>query len=204
MKSTPHPRAAGYANCSDEELMAFISARDDVAFDELYNRYSRRLLYFFLRMNGNNREEANDLLQETFLRVFDKSGQYDASKKLSPWLFTIAGNLFRNLQRQAGRASAHLRTLSEAEKSAPAATEKIDQRSFRASLDKALANLDETQRMVFVLRFMEELPVAEIAVIMDCPEGTVKSRIHHTLRKLSEELHEFSPHFIPVDTHEQR
>ena len=79
----------------------------------------------------------------------------------------------------------------------------IDQKLFRLRLDKALNELDDIHRMVFMLRFTEELTVPEIAVILDIPEGTVKSRIHHTVRRLSERLHDFSPHFNPHVHHEQ-
>lgn len=194
-----------YTMRSDEELMVLITGRDEKAFDVLYDRYSRRVYYFLLRLNGNDTETANDLLQETFLRVFEKSNLYNPEKKCATWIFTIAANLQKNAHRSATRASAVVVPMPELKNTAQVLQQPdfIDQKLFRLRLDKALNELDDIHRMVFMLRFTEELTVPEIAVILDIPEGTVKSRIHHTVRRLSERLHDFSPHFNPQVHHEQ-
>lgn len=195
----------GYTMRSDEELMVLIKDRDEKAFDVLYDRYSRRVYYFLLRLNGNDTEAANDLLQETFLRVFEKSSLYNPEKKCATWIFTIAANLQKNAHRSATRASAVVVPMPELKNTTQVLQQPdfIDQKLFRLRLDKALNELDDIHRMVFMLRFTEELTVPEIAVILDIPEGTVKSRIHHTVRRLSERLHDFSPHFNPHVHHEQ-
>lgn len=194
-----------YTMRTDEELMVLISERNEKAFDVLYERYSRRVYYFLLRLNGNDTEAANDLLQETFLRVFEKSSLYNPEKKCTTWIFTIAANLQKNAHRSASRASAVVVTMPELKNTTTVLQQPdfIDQKLFRLRLDKALNELDEIHRMVFMLRFTEELTVPEIAVILDIPEGTVKSRIHHTVRRLSERLHDFSPHYNPHVHHEQ-
>lgn len=192
-----------YTVCSDEELMVLINRQEEKAFDELYHRYSRRLFYFFLRMNGNDEEAANDLVQETFLRVFEKSDRYLPEKKFSSWFFTIAANLYKNTQRSLGREGARIVALTAVQaKHEEPLSGTLDEKSFRASLEKALGTLDETQRMVFVLRFIEELTIPEIAVILECPEGTVKSRIYYVQRKLGESLREYAPHYNPASQHE--
>lgn len=194
-----------YTMRSDEELMVLIKDGNEKAFDILYDRYSRRVFYFLLRLNGNDSEAANDLLQETFLRVFDKSSLYNPEKKFSTWVFTIAANLQKNAHRSASRSSAVIVTMPELKNTTHVLQQpdSIDQKLFRLRLDKALNELDEAHRMVFMLRFTEELTVPEIAVILDIPEGTVKSRIHHTTRRLSERLQEFAPHYNPAVHHEQ-
>ena len=108
-----------YTVCSDEELMVFIQRGNEKAFDILYDRFSRRVFYFLIRLNGNDTEAANDLLQETFIRVFDKSKLYNPEKKFSTWIITIAANLVKNAQRSATRASAVMVTMPELKNTSP-------------------------------------------------------------------------------------
>ena len=87
---------SNYNALSDEELMILVAAGKTADLKELYNRYNKKLLYYFYRMMGGDEDKAQDLLQEVFLKVIDKSYQFNANLKFSTWIFTIASNLCKN------------------------------------------------------------------------------------------------------------
>ena len=89
-----------YINLSDEQLMARIIKNDAHAFNEIYNRYSHRLLIFFLRALGGHDEKAQDFLQDVFLKIIEKPYMFSVDKKFSTWIFTIANNLCKNEYRR--------------------------------------------------------------------------------------------------------
>ncbi|HAA24437.1 MAG TPA: RNA polymerase subunit sigma-24, partial [Cytophagales bacterium] len=94
---TPHEQA------TDEVLMTRIAKRDKQAFDVLYNRYHKRLYGYLYRMCWQNQVIAEDLLQETFIRVFKAAKDFDPSRKFVTWLFSIGSNLVKNEYRRHAR-----------------------------------------------------------------------------------------------------
>jgi RNA polymerase sigma-70 factor (ECF subfamily) len=119
------------------------------------------------------------------MKIIEKRDLYDAERRFSTWLYTVAGNMVKNEYRRLSRRQAPP-PLNEG------FTEDFsigyDQQVFEKELAAALGQLDESQRQCFVLRFQEELSLKEIAEIQDCPEGTVKSRLFYTIKKLSSRL----------------
>ena len=91
---------ARYSQLADEELIRMLCDRDVAAFDELYERYVQRLLRYFHRMLAANEEQAQDFLQETFLRVIEKRSSFDPTGRFSTWIFAIAHNLCCNEYRR--------------------------------------------------------------------------------------------------------
>ena len=171
---------------SDERLMADGSER---AFAELYNRYARRLQGFLLRQLGGDRELAADFCHDTFLRIYDARRSYNADRPFKTWLFSIAYNLCKNRfrhQQVEAEAMAMIDRLPEAE--LPSVETRLDQKAFDAALRRALDGLPPEARMLFALRFEEELTVAETAAVMQLPEGTVKSRQHKIMNHLRQQL----------------
>jgi RNA polymerase sigma-70 factor (ECF subfamily) len=183
-----------YQECSDEELMELIAERDEWAFDELYRRYSRRLLRYFYRMLWQDEERAQDFLQDLFLKVVEKAPSFDTKRRFSTWLYSLAGNMCKNAYRAQKVRDIMVRAEPGLEGPPVQAEEgRIDREKFQAGLAREIENLSENHREVVLLRFQEELAIKEIGAIVGCSEGTVKSRLFYALRKLAGSLKAFDP-----------
>ncbi len=175
--------------------MVCLHKNDFKAFEELHSRYSKRLLHFMFKMLNNDEEKAQDLLQDLFLKIVERPELFDPTKKFYSWVFTVAANMCRNQYRKpsfVGISSDEYETSSQS-KSVEELIASFDAHVFNHHLDKALDGLEYEQRETFVLRFQEGFSLKEIAEIMGCSLGTVKSRIYYTTRKLAKELEEFKP-----------
>ncbi len=184
-----------YKNTADAELVIQMGQGNTHAFDELYKRYASRLLNYFRKMLNNDTEKAQDFLQDLFIKVLEKSSYYDTSRNFSTWIYTLACNMCKNEYRNHAIRSRLLEENGEFifynEKEPP--LESIDLGLFNSKLKAELDTLDYAHRETFILRFYEELSIKEISEILDCAEGTVKSRIFYTLKKLGVKLQAFNP-----------
>ncbi|MEM8907462.1 MAG: RNA polymerase sigma factor, partial [Bacteroidota bacterium] len=157
--------------------------------------------YYFYRMLHQDRERANDFTQDLFVKVIENVHRFDPQRKCSTWLFSIASNMCKNEYRRLERRNKHeeklaYRTTAWATAEAEADSllgSKLDQQLFSQQLEAAIDQLEERHRECFLLRYREELSIREISQILDCPEGTVKSRLHYCLKKLSIKLKIFHP-----------
>ena len=176
---------------TDEELMQRVARNDDErAFDELYHRHARRLMGFLYRQLWRDEERAADLMQDVFLRLWEHRTHYLAEASFRPWLYSIACNLckneYRHLEHRSQWEEEVRTTVSEA-----AADDQIVQmqdRQFREALASIIESLTAEARMLYALRFEEELTVPQIASVMELPEGTVKSRLHALVQHLKNQL----------------
>jgi RNA polymerase sigma-70 factor (ECF subfamily) len=179
-------------------------AGDPRAFAEIVTRYQVRLLNFVYRMIGD-RERAEDLVQEAFLRVHRHLGRFDRSRKFSTWAYTIASNLAKNELRNRGRSPLvrldHTRPELdgderplEFEDVANRPDDMYHQRQLKRLVDDTVAQLSSHHREVFVLRELEGKSYEEIADIMHCNLGTVKSRLNRARQSFAELI---SPHLEP-------
>jgi RNA polymerase sigma-70 factor, ECF subfamily len=177
-----------FAHVDDSGLVAEFLAGEKRAFDELVDRYSLRLLNFVQRTIGD-RERAQDLVQETFIRVYRHLHRFDQSKKFSTWAYTIAGNLAKNELRNRSRNPLVLfQTIKknwdddhrplEWEDNTYRPDDLFRKRHLRETIDRAVEQLPEHHRVVFVLREMEGKTYEEIAEITGVNLGTVKSRLN--------------------------
>lgn len=179
--------------------MARLQGGDLAAFEALYARYSRPLLNFFHQMCFD-RVAAEDYLQETFLRVWRARSGWRPTAKVSTWLFHIAKNLWFN-----ERAKLRLRPYHAGKGGEAGAAqwegvaddgrspgEAVGARETARALVEAVGELPEKLRAVFVMARYQGLPYAEIASILEIPEGTVKSRMAQAEKLLRERLR---PHF---------
>ena len=175
---------------SDEDLMKCVASKDDDrAFDELYHRYARRVMGFLMRQL-NDSEKAADLVQDAFMRLWSSRERYVSDRCFSTWLFSIAYNLLKNEYRRSGYSveyAEHVinRTTEEQDDDLDV---KLDDKLFDAALRQELSLLDAESRLLFSLRFEEEMTVPQIAEVMKIPEGTVKSRQHTIIRNLKQKL----------------
>ena len=172
----------------DSGLVAAFLAGEKRAFTILADRYHARLLNFVYRTTGD-RERSEDLVQETFIRVYRHLHRFDQSKKFSTWAYTIASNLAKNELRNRSRNplvlfqsirrswDADERPL-EWEDNTYRPDDLFRKRHLREMVESAVAELPDHHRAVFVLREMEGKTYEEIAEITGCNLGTVKSRLN--------------------------
>ena len=165
----------------------------EAAFDELYRRYSQRMLHFFYRMLGQEEEIAQDFLQELFLKLVEKPDRYDPRRRFSTWFFAVASNMVKNEYRRRAVRQGQVSLDTAHPLSPPEAEDQLDRHTLHLHLEQAIDQLSPTHRETILLRFREEHSVKEISDIMTCSEGTVKSRLFYGLRQLARGLRAFHP-----------
>lgn len=149
-----------------------------------------RILRAALVMTGS-RWEADDLAQETFLQAMRSWRRFAGQSRVDTWLYSILLNLHRKRLRSAGRRwQRWLRWFQRTRPTSAADSpdRQLLQEEWRESLWAAVARLPEPQQHAVVLRYSEGLAYEEIAEVLRCPVGTVKSRLHHALAALEKEL----------------
>jgi len=173
----------------DGEVVSAFLEGEERAFQELVERYQTRLLNFIYRTVGD-RERAEDLVQEVFIRIYRHLHRFDRSKKFSTWAYTIASNLAKNELRNRSRNPLvlfqTLRGTRSEEEERPLQFEDLQsrpddlyrKRHLRSLVEETVSQLPEHHRQVFVLRELEGKSYEEIAEITDCNLGTVKSRLN--------------------------
>jgi RNA polymerase sigma-70 factor (ECF subfamily) len=169
---------------SDEDLMVRVQAGDPQALAALIDRWRGPLYAFLWRRAGDG---ADDLFQESWIRVARARDRFDRSRRFSTWLFQIANNLCRDrwrrldARRRALEAwKSELETGGDARSAPPAAPDR--------RLARVLDRLPERQREVLVLRYWQDQSEADVAEILGIPRGTVKSRLHAAVRAARELL----------------
>lgn len=185
----------GLKRAPDEELMLRVAgAADERAFGELHRRYAGRLLGFFRQMFPGEGDLAADLVQETFFRLYRSRRSYGAGRSFRPWLFTVAYNLGRSELRRRGQAQAYAEEaqyLSGGGACEELPGVRLDAEEFDRALERELALLPPERRVLFSLRFEEEMTVGEVAAALGIPEGTAKSRLYALVHDLREKLKEY-------------
>jgi RNA polymerase sigma-70 factor, ECF subfamily len=180
----------------DSAVVTAFLGGDERAFTELVERYQTRLLNFIYRTIGD-RERAEDLVQEVFIRVYRHLHRFDRSKKFSTWVYTIASNLAKNELRNRSRNPLVLfQTVTKnwQDQDRPLQFEDpmsrpddlYRKRHLREIVEQTVAQLPEHHRNVFVLRELEGKSYEEIAEITDCNLGTVKSRLNRARNSFAE------------------
>jgi RNA polymerase sigma-70 factor (ECF subfamily) len=175
-------------------LVGRLARREPEAFRQLVEQHQDRVYDFCVRMLGD-REEAHDLTQEIFVSVHQALDRFRQDSKLSTWIFRIAKNHCLNrikyLQRRGRGRSDDWTAVPEAALHAAAGAplkpdDALEQSRERALVQRAIAQLEEDQRMLVALRDLEGLSYEEIVVITELPLGTVKSRLHRARERLGE------------------
>jgi RNA polymerase sigma-70 factor (ECF subfamily) len=189
-----------YKKLSDEKLMEFIQRRDTSAFDELYSRYSPRLLHYFFRELGGTKQKAEDFLQEIFLKIIEKPDLFCTEKKFSTWIFAVAYNMCKNEYRRLEvrsvvNSTANMDGTSQDLDSDYHQLERnMDQKTFESALIAELEKFDDGHRSAFLLRYQQNLSIKEIGEIIGCSEGTIKSRLFYITQRLAAKLKAFNPY----------
>jgi RNA polymerase sigma-70 factor (ECF subfamily) len=181
-----------FVNGMESETSAIarcLRRRDPELLDRLIEQYQHRLLRYLVHLTGN-RELAEDMFQETWIRVLERGHQYDPKYEFSTWLFSIARHLTLDYLRKKRPAS--LDGLLDEEEGVsldppdlrPSALELVAQHEQAERISAALAGIAAEYREAIVLRFQEGLALEEIAAVTGSPVGTVKSRLYRGLNAL--------------------
>ena len=178
---------------SDEELMSLISLNDKTAFEELYYRYSKKMLTYFYRMLYGDYNKAKDFLQDLFLKIIERPEAFNSQKIFSAWFYSLAGNMCKNEYKKLEIRFEHANSERNKSNTEENTFDDIDLKSFTRELYMNLEKMDYEHKSTFLLRYGNELSIKEIAEILDCPEGTVKSRLFYTIKYLSEKLTIYDP-----------
>ena len=182
-----------------------LKRQDPELLDQLIELYQHRLLRYLLFLTGK-REVAEDLFQETWMRVLLRGAQYNGKARFDTWLFTIARNLVIDLSRK--RTMASLDEMSEPAEDGrhfeiaidgPSPLDQFQVREDRAEVAEVLLKLEANYREVLVLRFHEELSLEEIAKVTRAPLSTVKSRLYRGLAALKPEIERLRQLRNPVE-----
>jgi RNA polymerase sigma-70 factor (ECF subfamily) len=183
----------------DEALVEACLKGTPQAFDELVCRHKDRVYNLLVRYLGNE-QDALDAAQEVFLRAYRGLHGFTGRARLSTWLYSIAANLASNRLRDGHRKGRDKGvSLEHLLESAPAAAGRAisavtnprdlaQKRELDDLLQQELGCLPDHYRMPFILRVIEGMSYAEISEVLDCPEGTVKSRLSEARRRLREQL----------------
>jgi RNA polymerase sigma-70 factor, ECF subfamily len=170
----------------DYRLMRAIQNGDMVAFNEMVDRYKDRLMNVIGRMLSST-EEAEDIVQETFVRVYQHRQSFNFKHCFSTWIYTIGLNLARNELRKRKRFKFYDITDMQGSETEFAVDPKLPSR-LPQTIDAAVKSLPEKYRTAFLLRDVEELPYEEVAKVLNVPLGTVKSRVNRARMMLREKL----------------
>ena len=184
---------AEQAGAANAEIAARLKRRDAEMVAELIELYQHRLLRYLVFLTGN-RDLAEDLFQETWLRVLERGSQYDGRARFDTWLFAIARNLMldqarkrvlRSLDEPVSEDCEHPLEIASND---PSPFENFLRRENAARVAEALLQLSASSREVMVLRFHEDLSLEEIASVTRAPLSTVKSRLYRGMSALGDWL----------------
>jgi RNA polymerase sigma-70 factor (ECF subfamily) len=172
--------------------MAAILAGKKSAMKILVDRYKKKAYYLALGMVGNS-DEALDISQEAFIKVFKSAGRFDQNQRFFPWFYSIVINLCKDsLLRRERRESKEVNIEDNAfllvDSRNPETTmiKKEEARSVR----KAIMKLDPDDREIIMLKHFRDVPYEEIAILLNIPKGTVMSRLYYARKKLAKLLNE--------------
>ncbi|MFH0952851.1 MAG: sigma-70 family RNA polymerase sigma factor [Verrucomicrobiota bacterium] len=205
MRNTPQSEPLDGSERSDEVLMAAYQNGEESALAELVRRYANLLLGYLTRMNLVQ-QQAEDVFQETFLRVHTKARSFRTEGRFKPWLFAIATNLaLDTLRRQRRRPpplsldaedAQHRSLMDRVPDRGPDPAEAAARADQRARVRRALEALPPRQRATVTLAYFEGLSYPEAAAALGCSVGTVKKQMSRALRTLARLLPDANPETI--------
>ncbi len=180
--SEPHP--------ADETLVGRLAASppDEAALATLLERWWRRSHRLAVSLVGGDPAAAEDVTQETFIRVLRAAERFDVDRAFRPWLFQIVRRVAADHRRAAGRRAGHEAAAAAPERIVGAPDGDAAAHEEAALVADHLDRLSPTYRDALALRYVEELSIAECAAVLDCPEGTVSSRVRRGLEELRRSL----------------
>lgn len=172
-----------YIVAEDRQLVDLVLGGDDAAFEYLFIRYREAIHRLFVqRMGGSN--DADDLLQETFIKVYINLHRYSSDYTFGQWVYTIARNTFIDFVRKRQDDLSIDERFAAPASSAPTPEENVINKQQRTQIEHYLECLTPRYRMLIRMRFFDEYSYEEIAVKLTLPLGTVKTQIHRAREQM--------------------
>lgn len=176
---------ADYIVADDQQLVSLALEGDHTAFEYLFNRYREAIRQLLIQRAGSE-SDADDLLQETFIKVYLHLDRYKETYTFGQWLYTIARNTFIDYVRRRQDDLSIDERFSAPASSAPTPEESVIRLQQRAQIDHYLEILSPRYRQLIQMRFFEEYSYEEIAEKLQLPMGTVKTQIHRARERMCE------------------
>ena len=174
---------ADYIVADDRQLARLVLGGDTAAFEYLFDRYRDAIHRLFLQRTGNT-EDADDLLQETFIKVYMNLHRYSPEYTFGQWLYTIARNTFIDYVRKRQDDLPIDEKFSSPASNTPTPEESVINAQQRHQSERCIARLPENYRRLIRMRFFDEYSYEEIAVKLSLPLGTVKTQIHRARERM--------------------
>ena len=189
-------RIITHADASDEELITQFQNGNESAFSLLVSRFKNPLMNYVYRYIGD-RDEAEDIVQETFVKVYNNANAYKPIAKFSTWIYTVAGNLARTAirRKKIGQVFSIFKLRRDEDGGSfdipdmtYSAEKRVEERFRSDAIQKALGELEESHREIIILSDIQEFSYEEICTITGLKMGTVKSRLNRAHVRLRELL----------------
>jgi RNA polymerase sigma-70 factor (ECF subfamily) len=185
---------------TDADLLAAICREDMIALQSLFDRYRQQLYQTAL---GITRDPhiAEEVLQDCFYRLYRYAGKLDGSSPLAPWLYRVTVNLcYSRLKKRRRQWAESFHQFAERLWASPRSAPDYvaEQHEMQAVVRETLERLSPAHRAVLVLHYFHDYSLTEIADILECPEGTVKSRLFYARKVLKEQLQRTAPENDPL------
>lgn len=176
---------------SDDELVQSFLKGEESAFNELYRAYEKPLYSFILRYTGN-RNAAEDLVQQVWMKVIKALPKYDERSKFGSWLFSIAHHCCIDAVRKKNpkqiEAFDNTPVLDKLPGEKPNPEEELIQFEERGLLEKAIQMLPKEQKEVLLMRIYSDLPFKEISAVLNAPLNTILGRMHYAMKNLRQTI----------------
>lgn len=180
---------------TDDQILEFLRSEKhfERGFRLLMNAYKERL-YWHIRRLVLTHEDADDVLQNTFIKIYRGILQFEGKSKLYTWMYRIATNeAITFLQSRARQSASSLDDPSALLTARLRADEWFDGEALQRQLQEAMAQLPEKQRLVFNLRYYDEMPYEEMSTLLDTSVGALKASFHHAAKKIESFFRENDP-----------
>lgn len=171
--------------------MSLILKGNKIAFELLYERYFDKMVWYAFSFLQST-ESAEDIVQEVFIKIIKTPEKFDIDRKFSTWIYNVTGNLCKNKLRDEKQQSHLLKKNFMDENSTVNAHHTADVNFLKNILNEKFESLSEKEKNIFVLRFEQQQSIKEIALIMQIPEGSVKSGIYYLLKKFANILNYYN------------
>ena len=172
-----------YIVADDRRLVELVLAGDNIAFEYLFNRYQESIHRLFIQRTGTV-QDADDLLQENFIKVYINIHRYNPAYTFGQWVYTIARNTFVDYARKRQEDMPIDEKYSSSPSTSPTPEENFINLQQRSQIKRILESMPERYRQLIVMRFFDEYSYEEIAAKLQLPLGTVKTRIHRAREQM--------------------
>ncbi len=172
-----------YIVATDQHLVELVLDGDHTAFEYLFTRY-RESIYLLMLARLGSAQDADDVIQETFIKVFINIHRYDSRYTFGQWIYTIARNTFIDFKRKRHEDISLDNRFTLTEECNPTPEQSVINSQVRSQIDNSIRRLNPMQQQLFKMRFLDEYSYEEIAEKLQIPMGTVKTNIHRARAKM--------------------